>query len=65
MGTAKQPPKKYFASGLFEAAMLYIFGYIPTNAYAILAATFKQEFKDPKFKQPNGIPKVMLVLSGG
>ena len=43
--------------GFFEAAILYIFGHIPTNAYAILAAIFQQEFKHPKFKHPNGIPE--------
>ena len=43
--------------GFFGAAMLYIFGHIPTNAYAILAATFKQEFKDPKIKHTNWIPE--------
>jgi len=42
--------------GFFEAAILYICGHIPTNAYAILAAIFQQEFKHPKFKHPNGIP---------
>ena len=35
---------------------MYIFRHIPTNAYAILCATFQQEFKHPKFKHPNGIP---------
>ena len=44
MGPAKRPPKKYFVKfGFFEAAILYIFGHIPTNAYAILAAIFQQE----------------------
>ena len=43
--------------GFFEAAILYIFGHIPANAYAIMAAPFKQEFKHPKIKHPNGIPK--------
>ena len=42
--------------GFFEAAILYIFGHIPTNAYAILAAIVQQEFKHPKFKHPSGIP---------
>ena len=31
MGAAKRPPKGYFAKfGFFEAAILYIFGHIPT-----------------------------------
>ena len=47
--------------GFFEAAILYIFGHIPTNAYAILAARFQQEFKHPKFKHPNGIPETSKV----
>ena len=51
-------PKGYFAKfGFFEAAILYIFAHIPTNAYAILAAIFQQEFKHPKFKNPSGIHK--------
>ena len=59
MAAAKRPPKGHFAKfGFFEAAILYIFGHIPTNAYAILAAIVQQEFKHPKFKHPNGIPKL-------
>ena len=56
-GGPLRPPKGYFAKfGFFEAATLYIFGHIPTNAYAILAAIVQQEFKHPKFKHPNEIP---------
>ena len=55
--------KGYFAKfGFFEAASLYIFGHIPTNAYAILAAIFQQEFKHPKFKHPNGISKCIHLF---
>ena len=55
-GAAKRPPKWYFAKfGFFEGAILYIFGHIPANAYAILAAIFQQEFNHPKFKHPNAI----------
>ena len=61
MGAASRPPQGYFAKfGFFEAAISYIFGHIPTNAYAILAATFQQEFKHPKFKHPNGIPNLTI-----
>ena len=42
--------------GFFAAAILYISGNIPTNAYAILVAIVQQEFEHPKFKHPNGIP---------
>ena len=36
MGASKRPHKGHFAKfGFFEAAILYIFGYIPKNAYAI------------------------------
>ena len=53
MGAAKRPPKGYFAKfGFFEAAILYIFGHIPTNAYAILAAIVQQEFKHPNVQTP-------------
>ena len=53
-----RPPNGYLAKFcFFEAAISYIFGHFPTNAYAILAAIFQQEFKHPKFKHPNGIPK--------
>ena len=39
--TLQNTPRGYFAKfGLLEAAILYIFGHIPTNAYAILAAIF-------------------------
>ena len=58
-------PKGYVAKfGFFEAAILYICGHIPTNAYAILAAIFQQEFKHPKFKHPNGIPEIHLHQFG-
>ena len=57
MGAAKRPPEGYFAKfGFFEAAIFYIFGHIPTNVHAILAAIFQQEFKHPKLKPPNGLP---------
>ena len=57
-------PKGTFAKfGFFEAAVLYIFGHIPTNAYAILAAIFQPEFKHPKFKHPNGIHEVSFMHS--
>ena len=59
MGAAKRPPNGMLLSfDFFEAAILYIFGHIPTNAYAILAAIFQQEFKHPELKHPNGIPDV-------
>ena len=48
-----RPPIGYFAKfGFFEAAILYIFGHIPTNAYAILAAIVQQEFKHPEVQTP-------------
>ena len=40
---------------------MYVFGHLPTDAYAILAAIVQQEFKHPKFKHPNGIPNLQHV----
>ena len=52
-GPRSGPPKGYFAKfGFFEAAILYIFGHIPTNAYATLAAIVQQEFKHPEVQTP-------------
>ena len=63
LGAASGPQRGDLDSlGFFEAAILYIFGHIPTNAYAILAALFQQEFKHPKFKHPNGIPDRWRLL---
>ena len=59
-GGREATPNKVF----FEAVILYIFGYIPTNAYAILAAIVQQEFKHPKFKHPNGNPELFREWGG-
>ena len=50
--TFRGPQRGILLSLFFEATILYVFGHIPTNAYAILAAIVKQEFKKPKFKDP-------------
>ena len=59
LGGAKRSLKGHFAKfGFFEDVILYIYGHIPTTAYAILVAIFQHEFKHPKFKHPNGIPEL-------
>ena len=75
MAASKKPNlAKYLNGGRFAApsgvfwvvwvslTLPFCIFFDPTNAYAILAAIFKQEFKHPKFKHPNGIPKVLLEL---
>ena len=58
-GPREAAPTAYFAKfGIFDAAILYSCGHIPTNAHAILAVIYQQEFKHPKLKHPSGIPKV-------
>ena len=68
-----QRPKVYFAKcGFVEVAILYIFGHIPKNAYAILASPFKQGCRMPlkhrireasKASNPRGVGSVESVES--
>ena len=42
--------------GFVEAAILDIDGHFLTNVHANLASLLKNDFKDPGFKDPDGIP---------